>query len=404
MKMDLERREQANDILSILSAELDISETKYQEAEDRYVSVGKWLKRPDSTVLCYSPEIYVQGSFRLGTVIKPVTDDGEYDIDSVCKLEMTEADCSQKELKQLVGNEITEYAKAQGMKNPVEEGRRCWTAKYSDESKFHIDILPAIPNSESFRLLLEQHMVGSDWIDDAIGITDNTLLNYGNRNAKWQVSNPKGYAGWFKTQMSVASSSIYRHSAMLMEKYPSVEDVPLFRLKTPLQRAVQVLKYHRDIMYGNDSNKPISVIITTLAAHAYNNEENMIDALSRIVNNMLGFIDSRDGVRWIENPTNPLENFADKWPQHPNREKNFFKWHKTIKAYVQELADGTSGLDSFEECMAKIVGENVSKQVMTRYGASVKETREKGDLKVSKGAATLGVIGATVKDHRFYGK
>jgi len=404
MKMDLERRKQATDILSILSAELDISEAKYQEAEDRYMAIGRWLKRPDSRVQDYSPEIYVQGSFRLGTVIKPVSEGGEYDIDSVCKLEMTEAECSQKELKQLVGNEIIEYAKAQGIKKPVEEGRRCWTVKYTDESRFHMDILPAIPNSESFRLLLEKQRVSSDWTDDAIGITDNTLPNYADRNAKWSVSNPKGYADWFKTQMSVASSAIYQKSAILMEKYPSVEDVPSFRLKTPLQQVVQVLKYHRDLMYGDDSDKPISIIITTLAAHAYDNEEDMIDSLLNVVNNMSRFIKDRGGVRCIENPTNPLENFADKWPQHPNREKKFFEWHAAIRSCVQELVAGTSGLDSFSESITKIAGEHVSNRVMTHYGNSVREARKKKFLKVSKGTATLGAIGTTVKDHTFYGK
>lgn len=404
MEMNSETKKQANDILAILSAELDISEAKYKEAEDCYNAIGKWLKRHDSRVCDFSPEIYVQGSFRLGTVIKPISEDGEYDIDSVCKLEMIEADCSQKELKQLVGNEIKEYAKTQGMKKPVEEGRRCWTVKYVDESHFHMDVLPAIPNSESFRLLLAKHLVSSDWTDDAIGITDNTLPNYTDRNAKWPVSNPKGYSDWFMTQMSVVSSTIYKQSTVLVAKYPSIEDVPSFRLKTPLQRVVQVMKYHRDLMYGDDSDKPISIIITTLVAHAYNNEENMYDALSNVVNNMMSFIKDREGVRWVENPTNPLENFADKWLQHPNREENFYKWHKTIKACVQELADGASGLDSISESITNIVGEHVSKRVMIRYGNIVQEARIKKSLKASKGAATLGASGATIKEHTFYGK
>lgn len=302
------------------------------------------------------------------------------------------------------GNEIKEYAKTQGMKKPVEEGRRCWTVKYVDESHFHMDVLPAIPNSESFRLLLAKHLVSSDWTDDAIGITDNTLPNYTDRNAKWPVSNPKGYSDWFMTQMSVVSSTIYKQSTVLVAKYPSIEDVPSFRLKTPLQRVVQVMKYHRDLMYGDDSDKPISIIITTLVAHAYNNEENMYDALSNVVNNMMSFIKDREGVRWVENPTNPLENFADKWLQHPNREENFYKWHKTIKACVQELADGASGLDSISESITNIVGEHVSKRVMIRYGNIVQEARIKKSLKASKGAATLGASGATIKEHTFYGK
>ena len=52
-----------------------------------------------------------------------------------------------------------------------------------------------------------------------------------------------------------------------------VEDVPEYQVKTPLQQGIQILKRHRDIMFVEDpDDKPISIIITTLAAHAYNNE------------------------------------------------------------------------------------------------------------------------------------
>lgn len=50
----------------------------------------------------------------------------------------------------------------------------------------------------------------------------------------------------------------------------SVRAVPKYQSnKTPLQRAVQILKRHRDIMFAGDEDKPVSIIITTLAAKAY---------------------------------------------------------------------------------------------------------------------------------------
>jgi hypothetical protein len=56
----------------------------------------------------------------------------------------------------------------------------------------------------------------------------------------------------------------------------NIEDVPEWRVKTPLQRAVQLLKRHRDVYFAGDyENRPISIIITTLAAHAYKNQENV---------------------------------------------------------------------------------------------------------------------------------
>ena len=61
-----ERTKQTNDLLAMLSEELDIPEAKYEDAEKRYHALGNWLRRPESTVCRFSPQIYVQGSFRLG--------------------------------------------------------------------------------------------------------------------------------------------------------------------------------------------------------------------------------------------------------------------------------------------------------------------------------------------------
>ena len=61
-----------------------------------------------------------------------------------------------------------------------------------------------------------------------------------------------------------------------------------YNFKTPLQKAIQLLKRHRDIMFENDTKKlkPISIIITTLAAELYNDEDNVVDTLTNILTNI----------------------------------------------------------------------------------------------------------------------
>ena len=61
----------AQDFLEVLAEELNISETRYEQAHDRYHSLGKCLKRDASSIKQYAPNMYAQGSFALGTVIKP---------------------------------------------------------------------------------------------------------------------------------------------------------------------------------------------------------------------------------------------------------------------------------------------------------------------------------------------
>lgn len=404
--MTEDRNKQQKEILDLLFAELDISGAKYQEAEDRYNALGEWLSRPESKVSAFAPQIYVQGSFLLGTVIKPISDDGEYDIDSVCELDLKKSSLTQKQLKELVGFEVKAYAKAQSMKRPVEEGNRCWTLNYADESRFHMDVLPALPDSTSFQLLLEQHSERSDWASDMIAITDKSHHAYDVKSNDWPISNPKGYAKWFKERMRVIAQRQFSESATLLAKYASVEDVPAFTFKTPLQRAIQVLKRHRDLTYDDAPDKPISIIITTLAAHAYNNEADTVLALRNIVDNLLSSIQTKNNVLWISNPVNPFENFADKWPSHPQRQENFFKWHTEVKTYLDKLLGQSSGIQNFSESMTKLAGASTAQAVMKRYGSNISAARGQGLLKATGGAATLGVGlgGTTVLGHTFYGK
>ena len=88
-----------------ISENLDISEDMRKKAEQSYRAVGKWLGdcEVDSDV-----KIMPQGSFYLGTVIRPVTDKDEYDIDLVCLLKNA-TDKSEAEIKKIVGDRLREH-------------------------------------------------------------------------------------------------------------------------------------------------------------------------------------------------------------------------------------------------------------------------------------------------------
>ena len=285
----------------------------------------------NKTGIKFNPVIYPQGSFLLGTIIKPVTDRDQYDIDLVCQLAFMKSQITQKQLKDIVGSEIKDYASANNIKSPIREGIRCWTLEYSDEASFHMDILPSIPENDVNRKLLNILGVPSNITELAIAITDNTLPNYTIIDEDWLKSNPKGYAEWFKERMKIRFEE--RRLVVARAISAKAEDVPEYKVKTTLQRSIQLLKRHRDIMFINDiDDKPVSMIITTLAAHAYNNEADLYDAMTSIVNGMPDYILSRDGISWVPNPINPEENFADKWKEYPEREAKFRGWLKQVKA------------------------------------------------------------------------
>ncbi len=218
------------------------------------------------------------------------------------------------------------------MANPPEEGRRCWTLHYADGAQFHMDILPALPDVQRYQIMLKELGHGGLANDpaltgQAIAITDKTLPQYTRVTEDWPQSNPMGYAAWFRSRMTVQLTERKKAFVKREKITASVDEIPDYKVKTPLQRALQLLKRHRDCMFAeNGDHKPISIIITTLAAHAYNEEPTISEALHSILMGMDRYIESRGDEAWVANPVNPAENFADKWAEEPEKRENFYKW------------------------------------------------------------------------------
>ena len=78
---------------------LDIPESYYEKAKDRYRSLGEWFERPESTIRQFKPRVCSQGSFRYGTVIRPLIETETYDLDLVCNLALSRENESQEGLK-----------------------------------------------------------------------------------------------------------------------------------------------------------------------------------------------------------------------------------------------------------------------------------------------------------------
>ena len=352
---------QASPLLEAIADALDIPENHYERAVKRYESIGKWLKREESIVACYVPKIYPQGSFLLGTVTKPISDVEEYDIDLVCELNLQKTEISQKHLKKLVGQEIKSYARANNMNSQPKESRHHWTLNHVDSAQFHINILPSTPDVEAFtEFIASKGSALSEWSDSVIAITDNTLPNYCRIDTDWPHSNPNGYAEWFRSRMKKRVSAIRRSLTRRR-----IEDVPDYRIKTPIQRAIQILKRHRDIWFDkNQANydkkaKPSSIIITTLAAHAYYNEGDLQQTLLKILTQMRYYIEyENNGATLIRNPANPLENFAAKWQEHPIRKSSFMDWLKQVQLDLTEALE-LSDIQNVEKSLKFCLGERV---------------------------------------------
>lgn len=298
---------------------IDISNEMFDVAEKAYKELGDWI---DAKTPTYKIEIYPQGSFALGTVIKPIGDSEDYDLDLVCEF-ASQYGLSAEKLKCDVVKPLLERYKK--IKGKILNKKRCWHVEYEDLPNFHMDIIPAV-----------HRKLAKDYIDITDHDEDKDQYDY-------IGSNPLGYIEWFnkrkETRHKILLEQYCNENRHMITCQADVAKLKEYNFKTPLQKAIQLLKRHRDIMYEDDTNnlKPISIIITTLAAQLYNDEDNIVDALTNILNKIEPHLKSKmvDGVYHVDNPSytgSDVENFADKWAEHPERKDAFFSWIRKAKA------------------------------------------------------------------------
>lgn len=362
--------------LALLLEELEIPASAYERADRRYQSLGEFFSSDRAQSARFLPHIYPQGSFRLGTVIRPL-DNGEYDLDIGCRLRqgISKDANTQKQLKELVGADMERYRRERGIESRLNEKRRCWRLAYQDELAFHMDVVPSIPEDAGRRQVLQERMrvggldasLAARVAQHAGAITDNQLHNYEQVCQDWKISNSEGFALWFESRMRQARLLLEKNAALAGT---TVDQLPSRRWNSPLQAAVRILKRHRDVMYrGHTDSQPISVIITTLAALAYQGEADLEATLGGVLERMDTFV--RPSSPRIPNPVNPEEDFADKWAEaeyaHLQLEENFRRWlaqaradfanlRRAATATLLERALGRFGVTPGHERLAKAVG------------------------------------------------
>lgn len=281
-----ELNSELGNIFMLLSQILDITKTQYNNLVKSYDAVGKYLEA-DPIFTPYHPVITPQGSLRLGTIIQPINEDDDLDVDLVYRLIEKNPSWTQSYIKQGVGNRLKDHEVYKKMLD--EEGRRCWTLLYRQDSvnakeRYHMDILPCVADTGYVERI--QRMESMDFSDDvskiAIRITDNKMQGYYTSTDKnnWMKSNPDGYAVWFASRCKNANETRETIMSTIMPVRTYVAN------KSILQRIVQILKRHRDVMFNGDEDKPISIIITTLASKAYQGETNIFEGLSNVIDNM----------------------------------------------------------------------------------------------------------------------
>lgn len=345
-----------NQDLEKIAIMLDITPTMYKYAVDRYIGMAKFL-----TGKGIEADIYPQGSFRTGTVVRPMKDGQErdYDIDLVCELKFKQESTKPGFVKNVIGDALKSDGEYSMKLRPEED--RCWTLDYADVANgvgLSMDVVPCVHETIGGVLVLKSQGIADQYAEEAIEITERVAQE----EYDWQASNPGGYGLWFddinrrffQQNFQERKIKFFNENRSLFSPVAMVEDVPDALVKSSLQRTIQLLKRHRDVFYHNArkwNERPISAIIVTLAAQlAQHSPYYALDDLLRyIANGMADYAELLQGRRprnetyatpklyirkeqqkWvIRNPVNPNDNYADSWTDETA--ELFFRWIRAVE-------------------------------------------------------------------------
>ena len=344
----INKKTKEEDLIKIVKG-LDITPTMYKNATEKYKSLA-------DTIIAYGldVEIYPQGSFSLGTVVKPYSqnEDSVYDLDFICKLNgVSKNNTNPKNVKFQVKDAICSnkiYAE-----RLQREYDKCWTLEYAKVSGcyFNMDIVPAV-KEEEIKIL---NILNSPQYSIAITNKENSQLY------SWCTINPKAYVEWFQSinkkfndyNREIRLKNILNENLAF---FNSVEEIPPMLERSSLQRVIQILKRHRDVYFNKvrrEDLKPVSVILTTLVAQiaqsapanysVYELLEYTVKALTSLLEG-LKFNQNfalKDNNKWILlNPVNSLDNLVDSWNENIEKPKWFLRWMKCLRGdFLTDILD-----------------------------------------------------------------
>jgi hypothetical protein len=226
-----------------------------------------------------------------------------------------------------------------------------------------------------------------------------------------------GYAKWFDGKNAAAFGRFSRSQKQAIQSsapavYESIDAVPDQLVRTPLQRAIQIMKRHRDLQFNRadaSQHAPISIVITTLAAHLYQNQDDVYSALVGIVDRLqahaalfegraldpalagAGLIRRLPDGRWfIANPANGFENFADRWHEDNHaRARAFFSW---VRALRNDLVDipRTASPERLQESLGRSLGPAVVSQQIGLLGLTTPAVASPPRIHISDGPKPWG--------------
>ena len=240
----------------MLQEDVTLNQSRLDRAEMAVAALNDYLKER----LPGYQRVEKQGSYALGTIIRPVDDNGEFDAEILIVMSPN----SGWEPKDYLGAISKTLSDSKNYNDKIKLKARCVTIDYSGD--FHLDIVPMVT------------VDGTHFICNRV---DN----------KFEQTDGIGFRDWFNEKNRIAGDN--------------------------LKRVVMLLKYLRDHKNAFSAG---SIVMTTLVGNMITAEDEGTEAvrtvggtLEIVLSRMNDYLQSNPDVPDIKNPALPTESFSKHW-------------------------------------------------------------------------------------------
>jgi len=242
-------------------------------------------------------EMFQQGSYAIGTCIRPAKDDDEFDVDIVLSMRLEKSDGSLSNPKDVLRWLEKRLVNNENYKDKIKPKDRCIRFDYAGD--FHLDVVPVVPKHGTEGIL---------WIPD--------------RETGWEQTDPKGVIAWCN-QKEVASGKRFK-------------------------RITKYLKWWRSAIAPDKAD--VSSIILTKLIGGYilkGSSDGEVLVASMIL--IRDWLDLHSSIPKVEHPSID-ENLASNWTQTEyNSFKSAFKNVTTIADEALNMGDRDKSIKKWKE-------------------------------------------------------
>ena len=398
----------ADILLADVAIRVQLNQTDYNKAVQRYQTINAWIERDDSPLKNRVELFYAQGSMAIGATIASKLKTDEFDIDVVAQLDLS-TNVSPKEVLDLL------YKAIRGKPGSryywkTKRRTRCVTVDYSED--MHLDVTPTLrmrgtPERQSWIF----HHRAEALQDPSYGL----------------IANPYGFAEWFKanTPLDHDFADIFEKRAeeyQRMRIFAEADSDPVPPQEPPFQKSkavivLQLLKRWRNVQYETRSGRrPPSIMIAKLVADAANNTGRLSEELLLQAQHILFvFRQQHDQGRLVHivNPVCADDVLTDRWPESLQDQAIFISDLEGLVQKVKRLLAGCD-LAKMQEMMESLFGESPAKEAVLafnkRTGNEVSGGRSRYDPQKGSLIIPASVAGITIPSsalgtpkHTFYG-